>query len=49
MTDNVVATAVGNQFFSDLLASCGEFYKYGSHKGMDNAQANQITPILASL
>jgi conjugative coupling factor TraD (TOL family) len=45
MTDNVVAEAVSNQFFADLVSTCGEIYKHGVNKGMEEARATDVVPI----
>lgn len=45
MQDEVVAEAVGNSFFSDLVAKAGEINNYGINKGLPGAKSSDITPI----
>ncbi|MCY9872362.1 conjugative transfer system coupling protein TraD [Vibrio barjaei] len=46
MTDNVVASAVGSQFFGDFISSVsGEAYKHGVNKGQLGAKATDIVPL----
>lgn len=45
MQDEVVAEAVGNQFFADLVAKAGEINNYGVNKGLPGASSKDIIPI----
>ncbi|MDF9399102.1 conjugative transfer system coupling protein TraD [Vibrio sp. 1180_3] len=45
MQDELVAEAVGNQFFADLVAKAGEINNYGINKGIPGASTKDITPI----
>jgi hypothetical protein len=45
MQDEVVAQAIGNTFFADLVAKAGEINNYGINKGLPGAKTTDITPI----
>ena len=45
MQDEVVAEAVGNTFFADLVAKAGEINNYGTNKGMPGGNTQDIIPI----
>lgn len=45
MQDEVVASAVGNTFFADLVAKAGEINNYGTNKGIPGGTTQDITPI----
>lgn len=45
MQDNVVAEAVGNTFFADLVAKAGEINNYGVNKGIPGGKTTDIVPI----
>lgn len=45
MQDEVVASAVGNTFFADLVAKAGEINNYGTNKGLPGGKTQDITPI----
>ncbi|MFL7013630.1 conjugative transfer system coupling protein TraD [Enterovibrio norvegicus] len=45
MQDEVVAEAVGNSFFADLVAKAGEINLNGANKGMPGGTSKDIIPI----
>lgn len=45
MQDEVVAEAVGNSFFADLVAKAGEINNNGVNKGIPGGKSSDITPI----